>query len=90
MLEPLEWEPETPEEGARLFLDAGFRFAALAGRSFIRSNLFGTRKVCLKPGVAYAITPARSQGRPSRADQLERLGFRQAALPLRKTIPTVQ
>lgn len=85
MLEPLEWQTDVLEEGARLFLDADLTFAqlpeALAGRSFIRSNLFGTRKVCLKPGVAYAITPARGQGRPSRADQLERLGFRRAAVP---------
>ena len=51
---------------------------ALTGRSFIRSSFFGTRKVCRQPGVAYAITPARGQGRQSRADQLERMGFRQA------------
>ena len=47
VLEPLEWETETLEEGARLFLDADFRFAVLpeapAGRSFIRTSLFGTR-----------------------------------------------
>lgn len=86
VLEPLEWETDILEEGARLFLDADFRFAelpeALAGRSFIRSNLFGTRKVCPRPGVAYAITPVCRQGRLGRAERLERLGFRQAPVPL--------
>jgi len=86
LLEPLEWETATLEEGARLFLDADFKIAklpeALSGRTFIRSSLLGTRKVCLQPGVAYAITPGRGQGRPGRAEQLERLGFRLTAVPL--------
>ena len=73
------------EDGARLFLDADHTFAelpeALTGRSFIRSSFFGTRKVCRQPGVAFAITPARGQGRPSRADQLERMAFRQVSVP---------
>ena len=84
MLEPLEWKTGTLEEGARLFLDVDHTLAespeALTGRRFIRSSFFGTRKVCRQPGVAYAITPARGQGRPSRADQLERMGFRQASV----------
>lgn len=84
MLEPLEWEIDRLGEGARLFLDADFAFAkvpgALAGVSFIRSSLFGTRKVCRRPGVVYAITPSSGQGRPSRAEQLEGLGFRLAAV----------
>ena len=90
MLEPLEWETDILGEGARLFLDADFRFAelpeALDGRRFIRSNHFGTRKVCVQAGVAYAITPARGQGRLSRAEQLEHLGFRQAAVPVVRII----
>ena len=85
VLEPLEWETDSLEDGARLFLDADHTFAelpeALSGKSFIRSSFFGTRKVCRQPGIAFAITPARGQGRPSRADQLERMAFRQASVP---------
>ena len=85
VLEPLEWETDSLEDGARLFLDADHTFAelpeALAGRSFIRSSFFGTRKVCRQPGIAFAITPARGQGSPSRADQLERMAFRQVRVP---------
>ena len=85
VLEPLEWETDSLEDGARLFLDADHTFAelpeALSGKSFIRSSFFGTRKVCRQPGIAFAITPARGQGRPSRADQLERMAFRQVRVP---------
>ncbi len=82
VLEPLEWETDTLAKGARLFLDLGHTLAelpeALAGRSFIRSSFFGTRKICRQAGVAYAITPARGRGGQSRAEQLERMGFQQA------------
>ena len=83
-LEPLEWETDFLEEGARLFLDADHTIAelpeALAGRRFIRSSFFGTRKVCRRPGVAFAITPARGESRLSRAPRLEGMGFRQAGV----------
>ena len=90
VLEPLEWENDVLKEGARLFLDAEFRIAALpeglAGRRFIRCSLFGTRKVCLQAGVAYAITPARGQGMPSRGEQLERLGFQRADVSVLRAV----
>ncbi len=84
VLEPHEWETDTLEEGARLFLEMDHTIAelpeVLAGRHFIRSSFFGTRKVCRQSGIAYAVTPARGHSKLSRADQLERMGFGQASV----------
>lgn len=85
ILEPLEWETDTLRKGTQVFLDVNYTFSdvpkELEGKTFIRSNFFGTRKVCLKSGVVYAITPSKERGRFSRATELERIGFSKARIP---------
>jgi hypothetical protein len=65
VVEPLEWETDLLAAGARIFLDVGHALNeapdALRGKTFIRSNFSNTRKVCVEPGLVYAITPAAGQ-----------------------------
>ncbi|QDV73834.1 sialidase family protein [Botrimarina mediterranea] len=80
VLAPLEWETDALREGARAFLDVDLRFNSvpkeLAGKSFLRTHLLGTRKVCLQAGIVYAITPSPTVKEYTQAPALEQLGFR--------------
>ncbi|WP_148072631.1 sialidase family protein [Bythopirellula goksoeyrii] len=77
---PLEWKTESLQLGVMAFLDTDFVFTdlpkELIGKDFIRTNFIGTRKVCTKPGLVYAITPIRRLQSFSQVPELERRGFR--------------
>lgn len=79
VLLPLQWETGILGVGAKAFLDADYSFAEipqpLCGKSFIRTNFFGTRKICLHSGTVYAITPVEHLSEYSLAAELKRRGF---------------
>lgn len=79
VLVPLKWETGTLQQGSKAFLDVELTFEnvppALQGQEFIRTNFFGTRKVCNRAGVVRAITPIKEENEYSLAPELEHLGF---------------